>query len=394
MNGPGGAATPGGAAVTRRVVLVAQQLRRRAPGGIGTYVRGLLKGLGPEHENGDGEAVRTGHGRVGSGSETAGQVTVTLFAGRPARRPDPLVELGHRVSNSPLPAPALSRLWAVGLGGVPGNFDVVHAPSLDAPPVRHNALVVTVHDLAWRELPDAFPRRGRRWHETMFRRALDSASALVVPSLPVADALCRAGARSDQVHVIAHGSDHLPPPDDAAARRLLDRLGVTGDFLLAVGTLEPRKNLSRLLCAHERARSGGLEPLPLVVVGPQGWGQADAARSRGEVRLAGPVPAATLAALYGRARLLAFVPLMEGFGLPPLEAMAAGTPVLASPVPSVGDAALLVDPYDVSAMADGLVRLSGDGELRSRLSQQGLARAAERRWVDSANDHVRLWESL
>ncbi len=368
MSGPQGSLSP------LRVLLVAQQLRRAAPGGIGTYVRGLLQGLA-------------------TGSDPHPRAAVTLYAGRSQTRPDPLLELGHRVRTPVLPAPALSRLWAVGLHVAPGGWDVVHAPSLDAPPARRTPLVVTVHDLAWRQVPDAFPRRGRRWHEAAFRRVLEQAAAVVVPSAPVADALRRHGARPQLLHVIAHGSDHLPAPDEASAGDLLGRLGVGGSFALAVGTLEPRKNLERLLAAHQLARRSWSTPLPLVVVGPRGWGRLSG-HLPDQVLLAGPVPPATLAALYRRARLLAFVPLMEGFGLPPLEAMAAGTPVLASTVPSVGDAALVVDPLDVTGIANGFVRLAGDDELRRELSERGLARAAAHRWVDSAAGHLRLWESV
>lgn len=372
-----------------RALLVAQQLRRHAPGGIGTYVRGLLQGLGSASP-------------------------VTLYAGRPwPGQPDPLSALGHPVRRGPLPAPAMSRLWSVGLLDVPGGFGVVHAPSLDVPPARRAPLVVTVHDLAWRDLPETFPRRGRRWHEAAFGRAVRRAAALVVPSAPVADALVRAGADAGRVHVIAHGSDHLPAPDEEAATELLQRLGVGSDFVLSVGTVEPRKNLSRLVAAHARAREQWSDRLPLVVVGPTGWtgtghdGSAGPAgpAARGAARLTagagsidvkftGPLQGPTLAALYGRARLLAFVPLMEGFGLPPLEAMAAGTPVVSSPVPSIGEAALVVDPGDVDAIAAGLVRAAGDEELRAELSERGRRHAAAHTWASSAAAHVALWDEL
>jgi glycosyltransferase involved in cell wall biosynthesis len=370
-------------ALSVRVLLVVQQLRRRVPGGIGTYVRGLLQGLEPSS-------------------------SVTVYAGRlyagplSGLRDDPLFALGRPLRRSVLPPAVLSRLWGGAVVDVPPGFEVVHAPSLDAPPARRASLTVTVHDLAWRQVPEAFPPRGRRWHEAALRRAVSRAAALVVPSAPVADALARGGAEARRVHVIAHGADHLPAPDDDAASALLEGLGVRSDFVLSVGTLEPRKNLSRLMAAHGRAVQRWHDPLPLVVVGPAGWGGVGLGdpsgyrpvAGRGGVKLAGPVDGATLAALYRRARLLAFVPLLEGFGLPPLEAMAAGTPVLSSPVPSVGDAALVVDPCDVEAIAAGLLRLAGDHDLRAELSERGRARAAAHTWAASAAAHVELWERL
>ncbi|HXW32797.1 MAG TPA: glycosyltransferase family 1 protein, partial [Acidimicrobiales bacterium] len=186
------------------------------------------------------------------------------------------------------------------------------------------------------------------------------------------------------------------------ASALLDRLGVRGDFLLTVSTLEPRKNLDRLMDGYRRARSALGEQLPLVVVGPAGWGgrpaagaEVDgAARAPAGIVMAGAVESASLAALYRRARLLAFVPLLEGFGLPPLEAMTAGTPVVSSPVPSIGEAALVVDPRDVDAIAEGIVRLASDSELRRQLIAAGVARAASFTWAETARLHRQLWQSL
>ena len=137
--------------------------------------------------------------------------------------------------------------------------------------------------------------------------------------------------------MIPMGSDHLPPPDSTAGAAHLARLGIHGPFLLSVGTLEPRKNQARLIEAYGRIRGSLPEPWPLVMVGPTGWGEQVAPATG--VILAGLVSPAELSALYAMARLLAYVPLIEGFGLPPVEAMAFGTPVVASPLPSTAGAA-------------------------------------------------------
>ncbi|MHB8594771.1 MAG: glycosyltransferase, partial [Acidimicrobiales bacterium] len=197
------------------------------------------------------------------------------------------------------------------------------------------------------------------------------------------------------VQVIALGCDHMPAPDDDAADELLGRLGVNGEFLLSVGTLQPRKNLRRLLDSYALARSALPEPWPLVVVGPVGWGDWGPASGPGPgVVLAGSVAGATLAALYRRARLLAYVPLTEGYGLPPLEAMVHGTPVVASPMPSTGRAALEVDPSSGDAIAEALVAAAADEPLRSRLAAAGRAHSAGLTWADTARRHVAVWESL
>ena len=331
-----------------RVLLVAQQLRRAAPGGIGTYVRGLVQGV----EQVDG-------------------VELTMFGDR-----------------SSVPGPLLTRAWDRGLLRAPAGFDVVHAPALATPaPGDGTPLVVALHDLAWRDIPEAFPARGRRWHERALARAVRRGAHFVVPTPTTAAGVPR-------THVLdpMYGCDHLPPADHAAAEEALDRLGVRTPYLLTVGTLEPRKNLPRLVEAFVRARPLLPEPWPLVVVGPPGWGPTLAPQPG--VVLAGSLPAPVLSALYAGARCVAYVPLLEGWGLPAVEAMAACTPVVASPMPSTGAAALEVDPSDTAAIADGLVIAAGDERRRAELVTAGLLRTADLTWATAARAHVELWESL
>lgn len=348
-----------------RVLVVAEQLRRPVEGGIGTYARGLVRGL------------------------STLDVDLTLYASRPPRSaPDPLAALG-RVVTSPLPAPALVRAWDRGWAPVPSGHDVVHATSFAMPPAAGAPMSVMVHDLGWRHFPEAYPERGRRWHEAALGRALDRARLLVVPSASVAGDLVAAGAPVERVEVVEEGCDHLPPPDDDDAGALLAGLAITGDFLLTVSTLEPRKNLPRLLAAYDTVRD---RLPPLVVAGPAGWGPE--LRPGPGVVLAGPVGSGTLSALYRRARVMAYVPLREGFGLPVVEAMACGTPVVAGHAPGAGGAALDVDPFDVDAIAGALVRVATDEGLRAELIAAGRARAAGLTWENAAKQHVELWRGL
>lgn len=362
------------------VTLVVEQLRRSVAGevsGIGTYSLGLLQGL------------------AALGADAP---ALSLHASRPTADPDPLGVHGHPVRSSRLPGRVLTRAWDRGWLGAPAGADVVHATSLAFPAVARSApLSVMVHDLAWREVPDAYPPRGRRWHEAALQRALVGARLLVVPARPAADALVAAGARHDRIEVIAEGADHLPPADLAGAQRILERLGVREGFLLTVATLQPRKNLVRLLDAYALARPELSDPWPLVVVGPHGWGEAMPASSVPHgVVLAGAVRGAELSGLYRLARCLAFVPLLEGFGLPPVEAMRECTPVVASAVPSVAGsgAALEVDPYDVRAIATALVRASSDDRVRSGLVTAGLELTASLTWERAARHHVEAWARM
>jgi glycosyltransferase involved in cell wall biosynthesis len=352
------------------VTLIVEQLRRAVPAGIGTYTRGLMQGLRALDDD----------------------IGVTLHASRATQRPDPLAAWGWPVVASPLPAELLTRAWDRGWLRAPAGGDVVHATSLAFPRVT-SPLTVMVHDLAWRDVPDAFPPRGRAWHEAAFRRALDNAARLVVPSDRVA-AQFPVGA---PVVVIEEGADHLPPPDHDAARRVLEACDIRDGepYLLTVSTLEPRKNLASLLRAYGVARDALPEPWRLVVVGAKGWG-ADLAPEdlpRGAV-LAGEVTDGALAALYAGARCFAYIPLVEGFGLPPIEAMHHGVPVVASDVPSTGGAALEVDPLDVDGIANAIVTAAADEAARSRLIATGTKRASELRWVDVARRHVALWREV
>jgi alpha-1,3-rhamnosyl/mannosyltransferase len=215
-----------------------------------------------------------------------------------------------------------------------------------------------------------------------------------------ADALVAAGAPAARVEVVSEGADHLPAADLDGAQRILDGLGVREGYLLTVSTLQPRKNLRRLLDAYALARPELPEPWPLVVVGADGWGDSIAAGDVPHgVLLAGEVRGGELAGLYRRARCLAFVPLAEGFGLPPVEAMRECTPVVASrgrAVPSVGgtSSALEVDPLDVKDIAAALVRASSDDRVRSELVTAGLERTRDLTWRTAAARHVELWQAV
>ncbi|HUZ20881.1 MAG TPA: glycosyltransferase family 1 protein [Acidimicrobiales bacterium] len=368
------AASPPPDPLAAGVLLVVEQLRRQVPGGIGTYANGLLHGL----------AELSGRDRP----------MLRLHASREVGRRDPLEAYGLPVHASPLPSPLLVRAWDLGLARIGKGAALVHSVSL-ATPASAPPLVVTVHDVAWRSVPEAYPRRGQRWHEAALRRTAKRADAVVVPSRQVAEELADAGVGlgEERVTVIEEGADHLPRPDLDAAGLVLGRLGVTGEFLLSVGTLEPRKNLRRLFAAYGAARPRLAEPWPLVVVGPPGWGESSGRPPEGVV-FAGRLGDAALAGLYALARGLAYVPLKEGFGLPVVEAMRLGTPVVASPVPSAAGAALEVDPYDVDSIADGLVAVAGDETLRRRLSEDGQARAAVLTWRATAAAHVALWRRV
>jgi glycosyltransferase involved in cell wall biosynthesis len=391
VSGPSAGA--GDLSLPPRVLLVVEQLRRRVPGGIGTYARGLIQGFV-------------------TAPKSYPSPEITLLASRAPRGrtrhhgSDPLEGFGLETSISRLPSPALTRAWDLGIVRASPNYDAVHSTSPAFPPLQRNrgaarvASVVAIHDLAWRRLPETATRRGRSWHDAVLKRALRTADAFVVPSRMTGADLAEAGAAPSKINVIPYGADHLPHPDAERTAALLRSLGVGGEFLLSVGTLEPRKNLRRLLKAYGAARSQLPEDWPLLVVGPTGWKNDFASIDAAGVHRLGSVDDGILAGLYARARLLAYVPLMEGYGFPPLEAMQRGTPVVASHgVPSVteapgAEAAFMVDPTDVEAITAGLVAAATDGSQRLRVVNRGLSLVRHRTWHRTAVDHANLWSSF
>lgn len=176
------------------VLMAVEQLRRRVPGGIGAYARGLLHGLDQCAERGE-------------------RMALTLLASRPPKGPvDPLTTLGVPLITSPLPGVLLTRAWDHGWARVPRGFDVVHSVSLAAPPHRKGLhSVVTVHDLAWRRHPESTTPWGRRWHEAALGRIRHSGVSLVVTSNFVSADLVEAGVTADRITIVRGGSDHLVP---------------------------------------------------------------------------------------------------------------------------------------------------------------------------------------
>jgi glycosyltransferase involved in cell wall biosynthesis len=350
-----------------RVGLLLEQCLAPVPGGTGRYSRELAVAL-----------ART----AAPGDDVVG---VTAWHRRPLELP------GLPVRRLPLPRRPLVAAWERGVGpSVPG--DLVHCPTPLQPGRTGAPLVVTVHDAVPYTHPETLTERGARWHRAMIARAAVRAALVVVPTQAVADELARHVALPP-VLVVGHGvSAGLDLPVDVQARA--DRLRLPERYLLTIATLEPRKGLAELVTALRE-----LPGLPLLCVGQPGWGgvslEALAAEAGVEVRVLGRVPDADLAVLLHRATALVVPSRSEGFGLPLLEGMAAGTPVLTSDAPAlveVGAGAALAVPLD--DLVDGLRQITGDAALRARLRAAGPLRAAAFTWERAAQELWRAYADL
>jgi glycosyltransferase involved in cell wall biosynthesis len=351
-----------------RVGLLLEQCLAPVPGGTGRYSRELALALRRSLPQGSSLVGATAWHRPG------------------------LALRGVPVSRLPLPRRALVAAWERGVGpSVPG--DVVHALTPLHPPKRRTTkLVVTVHDAVPYTHPETLTPRGVRWHRTMIERAAASADLIVVPTQAVADEL-RPHVPLRDVLVVGHGvSADLDLPADADARAA--RLKLPDRFVLTVATLEPRKGLAELVSAMREVPG-----LPLLCVGQPGWGdvslEALAAAAGVEVRVLGKVPDPDLAVLLRRATTLAVPSRSEGFGLPLLEGMAVGTPVLTSDAAALVEvaagASLAVPLADLGA---GLRTIVTDDALRARLRLAGPVRASSYTWDGAATSLWRAYADL
>lgn len=330
--------------------------------------------------------------------ERDGALDVSLFAFTRLPADALAPDLRARLRHVRVPARLVVNAWEVvarvgggrpALGGARG-FDVVHGTNFWVPPQTRRNGVVTVHDLTFLRHPEWCTPQVRRYR-TLLPPVLRRCGAVLTPSVTGAEHVAaELGVERDRVVATPLGvrSTFVGAVPDGA---LLQRLGVRGDYLLFLGTREPRKNLPRLLRAYA---ASGLREVQLVLAGPDGWGEEDLGALAGSlgvadrVRTTGYLTDAEAASLVSGARAFVFPTLYEGFGLPPLEAMAAGVPVVATradPLPEIlGEAPFWCDPLDVDSIAAALVEAVSDEQGRAARVEAGLRQAARYDWRRTA----------
>ncbi len=371
---------------TLRVII--DQMVAAVPGGIGRYTEEITR-----------ELINTA---------PVGCDVVGIVSSSPQSAYDEIAEKLPGLAGlfkSALARRELTTAWQHGFTRLPGR-GMLHSTSMMAPLHRHDRLnrgdqvVVTIHDTVPWSHPETLTPHGVAWHKAMAKRAEKYADGVVVPTHAVAQQLSEIIDFGDRIRVIGGAvSSSLTVPDDADERA--ERLELPERYVMAVGTLEPRKGLDRLIKAMAATSDDGI---PLIIAGPKGWGDVNvdelavaAGLAPDRVRTLGYLSNSDLTVAMDRATVFAYPSLAEGFGLPVLEAMHLGTPVIHTDVPALmevaADAGLVValddDATFVERLAGAIDSVLDDAQLATRLGFAGMDRSNVFSWRSSAE---KVWQ--
>jgi len=321
----------------------------------------------------------------------------------------PPLDSRRRLVQLPLSERNLVRIWHRLRIPLPvelalGRLDIFHSPDFVLPPVAHATTLLTIHDLSFLRVPECADPRLRWYLGQVVPRSVRRADFLLADSQSTRrDLIELLHVPEERVQVIYGGVDPAfkPITDGGRLQAMRNKYAGGRPFILSVGTLEPRKNYPTLIRAFAQARAAANLPHALVIVGKRGWvyeptfSAVEEAGLEEHVLFPGFVPDADLPALYSAADLFALPSFYEGFGLPALEAMACGTPVVVSDVSSlpevVGEAGAYVRPRDVDGLAEAILRLVEDAEFRGELVRAGTAQAAKFTWEKAARELVAVY---
>ena len=303
---------------------------------------------------------------------------------------------------------SLAEQFRIPLALARERIHLLHEPHYVLPPATRCRSVVTIHDCIHLMFPQYLPSRLAPYYAraSMWSATRQADRILTVSEASKHDILRFFNIAPERVEVIYNALDarFSEPPDEALMEQVRQRYQLNHPYVLYVGNIKPHKNLERLIAAFALARREGPDDLRLIVIGdelsryPALRQAVHRHRLDKHVRFLGFQPAPTLIAFYRLARAFVFPSLYEGFGLPPLEAMACGTPVVTSNLSSLpevtGGAAVLVDPYDVESIADGIRRGVHDEALRADLIARGLARVNDFSWRDAARKTHQIYTEV
>lgn len=365
-----------------RIGLDARTLQGRFTGDS-TYWRGLIEGL--------------------AHADTPHEFIVYLDS----RMPEPDLIESDNMRIHPLSAPTgrLWSAWAFPRALKADSADLAHV-QYTIPPSMPCPVVTTIHDVSFKRHPEFFSVKDRMILDAGVKRASVCAARIIAVSEYTKQEICELyGIPAEKISVIYSGADaqYKPVNPKFAYRLARDKYGISKAFILTVGVIQPRKNLPRLLEGFSRFRADGHIGHKLVIVGKYGWKESALEKKISEMNLGddviltGYVPYEDLPALYSAADVFVYPSVYEGFGLPVLEAMACGTPVVTGNLSSlpevVGEAGLMVDPHDPNAFAEAMAKVLFDGDLHTDLSERSLSRAAKFTWENTARDTLSVYES-
>lgn len=286
-----------------------------------------------------------------------------------------------------------------------GKVEVFHSPDALLPPLHHARGVVTIHDLSHMIYPEYMDPGIAKFFDKAMRKSIERARMVIAVSEATKQDLVRLlGVSEDKIEVIYNGvsTKFSPVRDEEQLSNMRNRYKIVHPFILSIGSVQPRKNLQRLITAYSILRQRRELTHQLLFIGGGGWLSDDLFRQieglgvAEDIRFLGYVPDEELPTLICLADVFAFPSLYEGFGLPALEAMACGTPVVSSNISAMpevlGDAALLVDPLDVECLAETLRQILLNDQLRTELTKQGFKRSQRFTWVKAAQKYLEVYE--
>lgn len=354
--------------------------------GINWYIYHLLQNLAPSSD-----------------------LTFTVFLSEPRAR-DHFKHLAIASSRLPTHKPSVRIFWEQCVQPIAlhqEKIELLHALAFAGPVASSIPWLATVYDLSFVRYPQSFHRVNRIYLTWAVRHAVRHARRLIAISASTRrDLIELFGASPDRVVVIYCGVDpaFTPARNEPAIAELRTRYNLPAKMILHVGTIEPRKNLVRLIHAFAHAKHAAHLPHQLVLVGARGWkyAEVDAAIEHAgvvnEVRFAGYVPQDELPLWYHAAELFVYPSLYEGFGLPPLDAMASGVPVITSNAASLpevaSDAALQIEPTDVAALTDAIVRVLTEPNLRAQMIERGIRQAQRFSWAHAGQATMTLYRTI
>jgi glycosyltransferase involved in cell wall biosynthesis len=359
--------------------------------GVGSYTRGLLEGLAA----------------IDAENE---YVLYSYVAFAPSPQPLFPQKPNFSLRMVPLGEEHWERIWFK--ADLPPKealdaVDVLHSPFFNAPKEHHGALVVTIYDVSFLLQPQLHTEANRlHCLQGALNAALYADRIIAISMQTKKDLMAYFSIPEVRIRVIypAHRKIYYPERDVEVIRGVLERLGIFRNFILFVGSLEPRKNLKTLLQAYAIYVKRHASEELLVVAGGKGWLNDDLSQVVAElgiaerVKFVGYVQEADLRVLYSATKLFVYPSLYEGFGLPPLEAMACGAPVITSNTSAlpevVGDAAIVIDPHNSEELYQAMQRVLCDDQLRIRMRQQSLARAQLFSWERTAQETLGLYREV